>query len=34
MITYSSCAELETILNESAIRAAYRRSACIEMEDI
>lgn len=34
MITYSSCAELETILNESAIRAAYRRSTCIDMEDI
>ena len=34
MINYSSCAELETILNESAIRAAYLRKDCITMEDV
>ena len=34
MIDYSSCAVLETILNEAAIHAAYRRKACIEMEDL
>ena len=34
MISYSSCAELETILNEAAINAAYKRKECIEMEDL
>lgn len=34
MITYSSCAELETLLNESAIRAAYLRHESITMEDL
>lgn len=34
MISYSSCAELETILNEAAISAAYKRKTDIEMEDI
>ena len=34
MISYSSCAELETILNEAAIYAAYRRKQSIEMEDL
>ncbi len=34
MISYSSCAELETILNEAAINAAYERKACIEMADL
>ena len=34
MISYSSCAELETILNEAAINAAYERKDCIEMEDL
>lgn len=34
MISYSSCAELETILNEAAIHAAFGRKANIEMEDI
>ena len=34
MISYSSCAELETILNEAAIRAAYERKAVIEMSDL
>lgn len=33
MISYSSCADLETILNEAAIRAAYARKDCIEMTD-
>ena len=33
MISYSSCAELETILNEAAINAAYRRNDQIEMKD-
>ena len=34
MISYSSCAELETILNEAAINAAYQRKDCIEMDDL
>lgn len=34
MISYSSCAELETILNEAAITAGYKRKAYIEMMDI
>lgn len=34
MISYSSCAELETILNEAAIRAAFLRRERIAMEDI
>ena len=34
MISYSSCAELETILNEAAINAAFQRKEKIETEDI
>lgn len=34
MITYSSCAELETLLNEAAVHAAYVRHESITMEDI
>ena len=34
MISYSSCAELETILNEAAIKAAYARKENVEMEDL
>ena len=34
MISYSSCAELETILNEAAINAAYQRKDKIETEDL
>lgn len=34
MISYSSCAELETIVNEAAINAAYERKTSIEMSDI
>lgn len=34
MIHYSSCAELETILNEAAVRAAYERKDSIQMEDL
>jgi len=34
MISYSSCAELETILNEAAINAAYERKEYIEMNDL
>ena len=34
MIEYSSCAELETIMNEAAINAAYARRSCVMMEDI
>ncbi len=34
MISYSSCAELETILNEAAIRASYARKSAVEMSDI
>lgn len=34
MISYSSCAELETILNEAAILAAFSRKENIEMTDL
>ena len=34
MISYSSCAELETILNEAAISAAHARKSSIEMDDL
>lgn len=34
MISYSSCAELESILNDAAIRAAFSRKNSIHMEDI
>ena len=34
MMSYSSCAELETILNEAAIHAAYARKTVIGMEDL
>lgn len=34
MISYSSCAELETILNEAAILAAFSRKEKIEMTDL
>ena len=34
MISYSSCAELETIINEAAINAAFNKKSSIEMEDI
>ena len=34
MMSYSSCAELESIINDSAIRAAFRKKDCIEMKDI
>ncbi len=34
MISYSSCAELETMLNEAAINAGYLRKDKIEMEDL
>lgn len=34
MISYSSCAELETMLNEAAISAAHQRKANIEMDDL
>ena len=34
MISYSSCAELATILNEAAIRAAYERRRSIGMDDL
>lgn len=34
MITYSSCAELETVLNEGAVRAAYLRHDSITMDDL
>lgn len=33
MINYSSCAELETIVNEAAIHAAYKRKTTIDIED-
>ena len=34
MVSYGSCAELETILNEAAIGAAYARKEKIEMNDL
>ena len=34
MIGYSSCAELETILNEAAVYAAYQRKSSIGMDDL
>ena len=34
MISYSSCAELETIINEAELNAAYARRDKIETEDI
>lgn len=34
MISYSSCAELETILNEAAISAAFARHDAISMDDL
>lgn len=34
MISYSSCAELETILNEAAIHAAYARKDSIGMKEL
>ena len=34
MISYTSCADLETILNESAIYATYARKDNIDIEDI
>lgn len=34
MISYCSCAELETILNEAAISAAHQRKSSIEMDDL
>lgn len=34
MITYSSCAELETLLNEGAVHAAYLRHESITMQDL
>lgn len=34
MMSYHSCAELETIINEAAIRAGYAMKECIEMQDL
>ena len=34
MICYDSCAELETVLNEAAIYAAFARKDSIEMDDL
>lgn len=34
MFSYSSCAELETIINEAAITAGGKRKSAIEMEDL
>ena len=34
MMCYNSCAELETILNEAAVRAAFARKTGIDMEDM
>lgn len=34
MVSYGSCAELETILNEATIGAAYARKEKIEMDDL
>ncbi len=34
MISYRSCAQLESILNDAAITAAYARKPCIGMDDL
>lgn len=34
MMSYHSCADLETIINEAAIRAGFRQKDSIEMEDL
>lgn len=34
IMRYNSCAELETILNEAAVRAAFARKTGIDMEDM
>lgn len=34
MMSYHSCADLETIINEAAIRAGFRQKMSIEMEDL
>lgn len=34
MMNYSSCAELETVLNEAAVYAGENRRDCIAMEDV
>ena len=34
MINYSSCAELETVMNEAAINAAYAKRESIDMTDL
>lgn len=34
MMSYHSCADLETIINEAAIRAGFRQKNSIEMEDL
>lgn len=34
MISYSSCAQLECILNDAAIAAAYARKPCIGMDEL
>lgn len=34
MMSYHSCSDLETLLNEAAIRAGYSKKDCIEMEDL
>ena len=34
MISYSSCAELETVMNEAAINAAYAKRDSIDMSDL
>ena len=34
MMSYHSCSDLETLLNEAAIRAGYGKKDCIEMEDL
>lgn len=34
MISYNSCAELESIINDAAITAAFARKDCIEMTDV
>lgn len=34
MMRYSSCAELESILNNAAVSAAFARKDCVEMQDL
>jgi len=34
LASYSSCAEIKTLINEAALRAAYRGHICLSMDDL